>query len=424
MSIFHKNLPAEIAELSEELEKSLSKLPRTWDWHARQDVSIQNLDETDLEILRDIEQLYKKGRIDGHFGRAIIEAAKKLHSEIQKLRNSELKEKEGKILSEMTKTLESLLASYNVKVTDVREIRKLIRKHKDSLEKIMGDRKEEGEFDGLKFHKKQTFKPRIGSIAVLTVRFPNGELYEFLYKASREGGKNMLVYQSNFKYLRECYPPVLLFNDEGFLTIMLNGLEGQPFEEILKKNPRRRIQLYRESFQMIDDIFRHTPLYIQDLRINEGHNIMFNLDTKHFQLFDFDILHLRPNLSHEAKHIEYLRNRFSMKKDIKEYDFSLIIYYVNKLIRAYPKLRLKHSTPLEIYEANHPQYKNMYYQINLQAPPMGYKQTLFAGGDTYLFRPEILVAIRNKDKKLLQRIVERGPDRAPIITTESSLKRG
>jgi hypothetical protein len=112
MSLFRKNLPKEISVLAEQLISPRLNIPNKWVWWEKKNITLHDIEEIDIRILRDIIKLHNKNNT------ALTSKIIKLSKELQKLianmlRQSDLPEdlqtEEAQRVHLLVKTLDNLI---------------------------------------------------------------------------------------------------------------------------------------------------------------------------------------------------------------------------------------------------------------------------------------------------------------------------
>lgn len=187
-------------------------------------------------------------------------------------------------------------------------IRDLILSHSDDLRNI-GD----GEKDGLKW--RQTLSSgKQKPVCILEFTFPEGFIFELVIKVTSQ--EFMEIYEK-YPVVRKHYPHIYLnqkvpyFKDAKEDVLVVEKING--YEEKLDKNkefdmyidnPENFEQMCKEVFDIADEILDQ-QLRLVDVMPTNGHNVIFNTDTGHFQLFDIDTVQEWPE-SKVSKFMEFI----------------------------------------------------------------------------------------------------------------------
>jgi len=114
MALFRKNLRKEIQKLMREFKSPKFKIPENWLWWKRRDFQLHKIEESDLQVIRDVKILQKRGELNHRLTESIFKEAYELLGILERMLHQpdvsiETQKAEAHIADKLIKELAELL---------------------------------------------------------------------------------------------------------------------------------------------------------------------------------------------------------------------------------------------------------------------------------------------------------------------------
>lgn len=226
------------------------------------------------------------------------------------------------------------------------QLSELLEQHRDSLVQLVEMSKsspylpegERGTVGKLSF----VVEKRLGKqqpVRIITLTFPDGQIGEVVMRPTH---RKFSEYQEQYEVINKYFPKLLLSlpadnNEEVLFLEKITGLEQKTDETAWYEHIGHGDNFKKTNddfFQIMDEVLT-TPLMLNDIQPQDGHNVFLNSKTGEIQLFDVDTL-LPSDESHEWKFIVCVggmlsSNIFEAQSNFKlAFQFELLRQYLEK----------------------------------------------------------------------------------------------
>ncbi|MFH1835494.1 MAG: hypothetical protein ABH851_04830 [Methanobacteriota archaeon] len=252
----------------------------------------------------------------------------------------------------------------------------------------------------------------------LNLKLPDGMTCDLVEK-QRRGGEEKAALAEEYPIVGGIFPPIVYAGEQGYLMARLDGLGGShlkinEFKNAITESEEFKTQLFSDAYEMVDGIFKDTPYCVVDVGVPEGHNIMYDRDLEKFRLFDYDSLVVRPEEGYAEKHLRFISEQCNEYRTANDRDIEFLIYYVNRLTRENPNIKLEKTIPRKEYAPGHPGYHNAYV-CEYGALPKGDGTIVITGGYTQSIHPEIERAIQEEDASTIRAFIDSNVNQNRIL---------
>ncbi len=228
-------------------------------------------------------------------------------------------------------------------VLENEKLRELLEEHRDSMIQLVEMSKsspylpegERGTVGKLGF----VVEKRLGKqqpVRIISLTFPDGQIGQVVMRPTH---RKFSEYQQQYEVINKYFPKLLLSlptddNEEVLFLEKITGLEQKTDEAAWYEHVGHAENFKKTNqdfFQIMDEVLE-TPLTLNDIQPQDGHNVFLNSKTGEIQLFDVDTLHPSDE-THEWKFITCISGMISSNIFESQSNFKLAFQF--ELLRQY-----------------------------------------------------------------------------------------
>ena len=314
---------------------------------------------------------------------------------------------------------------------DIEKVKAAFASKAKAVDDLMASPHAQGDIDGVKFRRSangdEVDATSFGlgkqqPVWFLNVELTDGIKCDVVEKHDDEADK-ILAWRRDHECIRIIYPPVLHSGEKGYLIPHLDGIGGthsskDSFGELVEGSDDLKTQLFSDTYEMLDEVFKGSPLLISDVQVTTGHNLIYDNDLERFRLFDYGTILERPGMDKAEKHLRFISEQSNDFRTASELDIEFLMYYVKRFKSENPGEDLSLNVPRKEYMEEDQGYRKAHVRVYGELPKND-GTIVVEGGYKDSIHPEVLKAIDEGDKTAIRTFIDSSNERHRILLREN-----